>query len=164
MLSGADIPYYYVGDYIDQEFDLAPPQKPRCGIVTNGNKGGFFKFLIRFFYPSLRITELKGVAPSDVPSFLKSHELYLDLGGQPGKDRLPRECLKLGVPVLLLTRGAAKNGSDFPYVKASKLPLRGLLNLKSHLKKAKTVDLNVYQTHLKAEREEFHLRVSKLVE
>jgi hypothetical protein len=44
---------------------------------------------------------------------LMRSDLYLDLGHFPGRDRLPREAISLGCPVLLARRGAARFYDDY---------------------------------------------------
>lgn len=44
---------------------------------------------------------------------LANSDLYLDMGHFPGRDRLPREAISMGCPVLLARRGAARYYNDF---------------------------------------------------
>jgi len=50
----------------------------------------------------------------EVYKLLSSCDLYLDLGFFPGLERTPREAIKMGCPVLLAKRGAARFYEDFP--------------------------------------------------
>jgi len=59
----------------------------------------------------------------EVYGLLASSDLYLDLGFFPGLERTPREAIKMGCPVLLAKRGAARFSEDFP------LPKQYLLDL-----------------------------------
>ena len=50
---------------------------------------------------------------SEIQLQLSRSDLYLDLGHFPGRDRLPREAISTGCPVLLANRGAARYLNDF---------------------------------------------------
>lgn len=166
FLKNEKVAYYYIGDYIDLENDNSILDE--CinfkKILTNGNKGKFYKIILKFFNKDFEIVELKGLKPNDVVPFIKSHSFYLDLGGQPGKDRLPRECLSLGLKVIVLQRGAAKNGSDFPYPNYMKCGLLDLLNIDKKIRELKKYNIKIHQVNLMTEKEEFEMRVRNLFE
>jgi hypothetical protein len=50
----------------------------------------------------------------EVYKILAFSDLYLDLGFFPGQERTPREAIRMGSPVLLAKRGAARYHEDFP--------------------------------------------------
>jgi len=50
----------------------------------------------------------------EVYKILAFSDLYLDLGFFPGQERTPREAIRMGSPVLLAKRGAARYYEDFP--------------------------------------------------
>jgi hypothetical protein len=66
---------------------------------------------------------IKGLTHAETVELLKGSLIYLDLGGHPGRDRLPREAAVAGCVVLVGKRGAAANDIDIPIPDEYKLPL-----------------------------------------
>lgn len=57
---------------------------------------------------------VKGMARDQVRELLGRAKVYIDFGGHPGKDRLPREAAACGACVLTNRRGSAANPMDVP--------------------------------------------------
>ncbi len=96
-------------------------------ISFNGNKGfELVHQLKRQLQDKVDFLPLKSFTRSElVEIFLKS-DLYLDLGHFPGRDRIPREALKAGCPILISRFGAAENEIDFAIPAEYKLDLENL--------------------------------------
>jgi hypothetical protein len=62
---------------------------------------------------AIEFVPLVNMNSSELRNQLMRSDLYLDLGHFPGRDRLPREAISLGCPVLLAKRGAARFYDDF---------------------------------------------------
>jgi hypothetical protein len=57
---------------------------------------------------------IKGLSHTETVKLLRGSLIYLDLGGHPGRDRLPREAALAGCILLVGKRGAAINKFDYP--------------------------------------------------
>jgi hypothetical protein len=170
--SGRMIPYYYIGDFISFKGEAPMPNRgisltPR--VVYNPKKGLFLFYLARLFNPKLIFKPIRGVDPDNMKEFMRSADVYVDFGGQPGKDRLPREALLFGLPVLLFRRGAASNASDFPGVGISFLALWEVIFLNRRIKSylllvAGNIDiLRAQRFNINTEREVFYSRVKQVL-
>jgi hypothetical protein len=57
---------------------------------------------------------IRGMTKPEVRKTLFGARIYLDFGGHPGKDRVPREAAIAGAVVLLHAAGAARHFPDHP--------------------------------------------------
>jgi hypothetical protein len=57
---------------------------------------------------------IRGMTKPQVRETLFAARIYLDFGGHPGKDRVPREAAIAGAIVLLHAAGAARHFTDHP--------------------------------------------------
>ncbi len=55
-----------------------------------------------------------GMSRAQVHWVMSRSDIYLDLGHQPGKDRMPREAAALGAISLVMNQGAGANSRDYP--------------------------------------------------
>jgi hypothetical protein len=101
-------------DYDDRAFIVA--YNPRKGLANILN-------IKRFLDPSVKFIPLQGFSDNQVQDILNKVDLYLDLGNLPGKDRLPREAIMAGCPIMITTLGAGFNAEDFPVPSQYKLQL-----------------------------------------
>lgn len=110
-----------VSDYINLEFlqktaindpKIVSWKKPI--ISYNNAKGGKFVESISKNLSEFNFIPIKKMSRYQVRTLLSRSVLYLDMGYFPGKDRLPREAILCGTPVVLANRGAVRNGNDFP--------------------------------------------------
>lgn len=62
----------------------------------------------------IHFVAISGLSHKEVLKVFTCADLYLDLGYFPGKDRLPREAIRMHCPVLLAKRGSARYYQDFP--------------------------------------------------
>jgi hypothetical protein len=119
------IQYHALSDYTDPDFlhqsQIASANRP-IGERTNRicffpNKGA--DLAARFLeQPSARhpveFVPIRGMTKPEVRETLFGARIYLDFGGHPGKDRVPREAAIAGAVVLLYAAGAARHFPDHP--------------------------------------------------
>jgi hypothetical protein len=116
-------PAVRLADYLADEYVAAASksrQKPREDLVVfNPAKGrkrtkAILRALDRSGGRKPQIVPIKGMTRDEVCDLLGRAKLYLDFGGHPGKDRIPREAAALGACVLVNRRGSAANPVDVP--------------------------------------------------
>ncbi len=118
--------YHPLSDYTDQEFihrSLIASENPPIG--ERGNRICFFpnkgaELAARFIDAQQRLKHrvdfvpIRGMSKAQVRDTLFNASIYIDFGGHPGKDRVPREAAVAGAAVLLHAAGAAKRFLDHP--------------------------------------------------
>lgn len=77
----------------------------------------------RFLGPNVKLIPLQGFSYSQILYLFDKVDLYLDLGNLPGKDRLPREAILAGCPIMITNLGAGHNSKDFPVPNKYKLKM-----------------------------------------
>jgi hypothetical protein len=119
------IQYHALSDYTDPDFlhqgQVASANSP---INERANRICFFPnkgadLAARFLEqpPSRHAVEfvpIRGMTKPEVRETLFGARIYLDFGGHPGKDRVPREAAIAGAVVLLHAAGAARHFPDHP--------------------------------------------------
>lgn len=155
--SRINIPYYYIGDYVDfsiekmeHSFSKKIKKLEDLKIAFNPKKGKFLSFIAKNLL-SIKLIPLENLKPEEIPDFLKSMDLYIDFGGQPGKDRIPREALAHGTPVLVARRGAALNGSDFPLLNFAKFGIFNILCLRKIIRAVQEKNSSISMALVRAE-------------
>ena len=112
-----------LGDFLADEYVQAATrsrQGPRENIlVYNPAKGrqrtkAILRALAKSGRPMPQAVPLEGMTRDGVCELLKRAKVYMDFGGHPGKDRIPREAVALGACVLVNRRGSAANAVDVP--------------------------------------------------
>jgi hypothetical protein len=96
-------------------------------ISFNGNKG--FELVLELknlLQDKVDFLPLKNFSRPELLEIFAKSDLYLDFGHFPGKDRMPREALKAGCPILISRFGAAENEIDFAIPAVYKLDLENL--------------------------------------
>lgn len=68
-----------------------------------------------------QVIALRGMDRDQLRTVLSQTKVYIDFGGHPGKDRLPREAAALGACVVTNRRGAAANDIDVPIPREFKI-------------------------------------------
>lgn len=66
-----------------------------------------------------------GMQPEEVAAALSRSHVHLDLGRQPGKDRMPREAALSGAITLIAGTGAGADPVDFPLPEEHRISLTG---------------------------------------
>lgn len=82
-------------------------------IVYNGNKGAGYVEQLAKRLPEFKFVKLQGLDSIGLARAFSKAAFYLDLGHFPGKDRMPREAIRLACPVILARRGSARYVDDF---------------------------------------------------
>lgn len=82
-------------------------------IVYNGNKGAGYVEQLANRLPEFEFVKLQGLDSMGLARAFSKAAFYMDLGHFPGKDRMPREAIRLGCPVVLARRGSARYVDDF---------------------------------------------------
>ena len=108
----------YLSDYVEVEggiVDLVSSDRTgRPRVVYNFAKSQEQVQILKSIDKSIDFIPLSGLTAIEMALEMKRADLFLDLGHFPGKDRLPREAILYGCPVLLARRGAARHRNDFP--------------------------------------------------
>jgi hypothetical protein len=113
-------------------------------ISFNPYKGKeFLDALIPLMSTQYTFVPIKHMNTSQVRETLQKSSLYLDLGHFPGKDRIPREAILSGTPVILALRGAARNSYDYKLSSNYKVDLE--LNGPNELKEIIETNLRDYK-------------------
>jgi hypothetical protein len=112
-----------VSDYIRRCDFVAQTPETRT-IIFNPAKGGSLVEEVKAFaQPGITFVPLSNMSGDQVRKTMQSAALYMDLGHFPGRDRMPREAIALGCPVLVASRGAARFSKDFPLSQKFKIDL-----------------------------------------
>jgi hypothetical protein len=69
--------------------------------------------IIKRMSKNIEFVPLQKMSSIEIRNQLANSDLYIDMGHFPGRDRLPREAISMGCPVLLARRGAARYYGDF---------------------------------------------------
>ena len=107
-----------LSDYLNIEFlqrgqNISDAKRKRI-VLYNPQKGiDFTEKIIKFakhidFYP------VKGLNRKGVEELMLNSMCYIDFGEHPGKDRLPRESVVMGLCIITSKNGAAKYKEDIP--------------------------------------------------
>jgi hypothetical protein len=110
------VPAAVVSDYVTvQSTERVGRSGQRPAVSYSMGKGGvhaaFLPELVRQPVDWIPIT---GMTSGEVRDALARSDIYVDLGHQPGKDRMPREAAKLGAIAVVARAGAGTNRLDFP--------------------------------------------------
>jgi hypothetical protein len=105
---------YLSADFVGQARNRQA--SPKRDIVAFNPKKGF-EFTQQLMAASagrLDWVPIENMTPTEVGELLGSAKVYVDFGGHPGRDRIPREAALGGCVVITGTRGSAGNGIDVP--------------------------------------------------
>ena len=116
FLKKLSIPYFYLGDYINDDFFNKSFEKPiKENIILYNPKKGFkhmYKLIRKF--PNFKFVPLVNLNRVELINIISTAKLYIDFGLHPGKDRFPREASILGCCIITNRLGSAKNDFDIP--------------------------------------------------
>lgn len=111
---------HHVSDYLDPVFlarhvdDAFDIRHRRNVVAYNPVKGAEFTRRLQEVAPDLHWVKIEHMTSSEVEACLSEAKVYIDFGGHPGKDRIPREAAVCGCCVVTGRRGAAGNDVDVP--------------------------------------------------
>jgi hypothetical protein len=112
-----------LSDYLADEYVQAigrPSRRQRDNLlVYNPAKGRrqtqlILRALAHSSGPRTQMIPLVGMTREQVRDVLGRAKVYIDFGGHPGKDRIPREAAAMGACVIVNRRGSAGNSVDIP--------------------------------------------------
>lgn len=169
------IPYFYIGDdpiikgLVEKEWGNLK-KSTDFNVAYYPSKGRWwFKIFKIFADKRLVFHPIQNISHANFSEFFDNIDLYIDFGGLPGKDRLPREVIQCNVLPLVASRGAGANGSDFPrpnYLKFGFFDLFGRLNKKIfssiEFNEINSITKKIIKAEVECEAVEFSLRVKKL--
>jgi hypothetical protein len=142
-------------------------------VAFNGVKGAdLVQPLEVILKNEIEFVPLKGLNEKEISDIFAKSDLYLDFGHLPGKDRLPREALKQGCPILISKFGAGENDIDFRISEDYKLDLENLElesvanKLRQILSQGKEINLakqKSYRDYLIHDQEDFMAEVKQFI-
>jgi hypothetical protein len=130
LLEHSGLDALLVSDYLphaadDEELPLTPAGNPPV-VAYQPAKGGHLVDQVRaLLRDSVSWIPIQGMDHAGVRRALEKSSAFLDLGHQPGKDRLPREAALAGAVTLVARVGAGANDVDIPLPAAHKIPYSG---------------------------------------
>ena len=100
-------------DTISDEF-FAPASRCRRAdaVLYNPLKERSVTQLAASLMPHLKFIPLHGFSSEQMASLMDVSKVYLDLGGHPGRDRIPREACLRDMVVITSKNGSARNSTD----------------------------------------------------
>lgn len=106
-----------LSDYVDEAYlstdALLSSERDDIVLYNPKKKGRVVSDLIEK-YCDINVIPLQGMTEQELVAVMMRSKIYVDFGGHPGKDRLPREAALCGCIVITGKRGSAGNGIDVP--------------------------------------------------
>jgi|SRR5579872_928541 len=121
FLKRNELPCLPLSDYVNVSFSASPLGTARRDAIAYSRKGLPTVKRLMKRYPSLTWIPIQGMSRAQVRELLSSVKLYIDFGGHPGKDRMPREAALCGTCVITGRQGSARFVEDVPIPEAYKL-------------------------------------------
>ena len=106
----------FVGDYLNPVF-LQPEIDTIARldvVIVNPKKGFEFAKKLMDAAPDLQWGMISHLTPAELHELLQQVKVYIDFGGHPGRDRIPREAVASGCCIITGRRGSAGNEVDVP--------------------------------------------------
>lgn len=171
---------YPLTDYISDEFFSSPfmqgnNRKKREPIVAfNPKKGMYFTHWLADYEARhekrFNFAPLEGYTTEQLINVLSIATAYIDFGFHPGKDRLPREAILCGCPVITSLSGSARNNVDIPIFEkykfeAEKENIPMILDRINDIYEnyeERIMDFEVYRQKIARERTDFKINVRDL--
>lgn len=104
----------FLGDSIMQNTDDQSWARKENIVVYNPAKGIEHTRSIMALLPSVPFVPLSGLSPVEAGKLLGRAKCYIDFGGHPGKDRIPREAAINGCCIIVGKCGSACFFDDVP--------------------------------------------------
>lgn len=156
-----------------KETKMAEIEETTCKfrVAYNPNKGlGNILILEKYLDPCIQLIPLRGFTYNQLIYIFDKVDLYLDLGNLPGKDRLPREAIFAGCPIMLAALGAGSDLEDFAIPNKYRLqmefttPIEAAQSLLKILKLGKSNNLEAqksFRESVSQEKANFYREVSE---
>jgi len=112
-----DAQVHFVGDYLQSAAHLRRMNAAAARediVAYNPKKGWDFTQKLIEAAPGIAWTPIENMTAEEVHALLARAKCYIDFGGHPGQDRIPREAAAAGCCVITGRRGAAANAIDVP--------------------------------------------------
>ena len=110
-------------DYINKD-DLKINSGPQKDLVTFSFKGSDYFHFYREMLNEYNCVQIRDMSKEKTMEAFANSRLYVDLGNQPGRDRLPREAALSKAHVMLNNAGAASYFWDAPLSTSFKFSLK----------------------------------------
>lgn len=166
---------YFLTDYINDEIieRSRQDQEPRENICLYNPAKGLANVepLIRNSRNDITWIPLQGYRPAEMADLMCRAKLYIDFGGHPGRDRIPREAAVCGCCVITNREGSARNDIDIPIPGRYKLTdtsdtqhvLTCVYDVIDHYAE-RIGDFAAYRGRILGEKEQFGLEVDQFLE
>lgn len=165
----------FLSDYINDEIieRSRQNQRPRENICLYNPAKGLANVepLIRNSRDDITWLPLQGYSPAEMADLMCRAKLYVDFGGHPGRDRIPREAAVCGCCVITNREGSAGNDIDIPI--PGKYKLADTSNIQHVLDcvydaidnyDERITDFSAYRSHIPGEKEQFGQEVDQFLE
>lgn len=166
---------HFLSDYINDEIieQAQATQKPRENLCLYNPAKGLANVepLIENSRKDITWIPLQGYTPAEMADLMCRAKLYVDFGGHPGKDRIPREAVVCGCCVITNREGSARNDTDVPIPEKYKLEdtsdichvLDCIYDVMDHYDD-RMEDFVAYRKHVIGEKEQFEREVDQFLE
>ncbi len=148
---GAKHAYTIQNPVHDEFYDKDINPKREKYILLGQRSSHLFMWLLRIVFKDYKIFKLKRMSHAEVMKYLSKSTVFVELGINHGRDRLPREAALLGNVVFMNRRGSSSNKADYNLDKYYILK-NNILNYFQIIKKIKNT-LDNYQTHFEKQSE-----------
>lgn len=155
-------------DYISRE-NLALNGDSKREFVTFSQKGSQHFDIFKAMLPEFDCVRISGMTKIQTLSMLASSQLFIDLGHQPGRDRMPREAALQNAIVMLNAAGAGANYRDAPLSSDFKFKVEdtenALKKIKNTLRQQSVFNdsQQFYKAWVESQQEVFEFEVWKLI-
>lgn len=105
--------HYHIGDYVHDVFTENHCSKKNT-IIYNPKKGSKYIEKFKNIYKEYNFVPLINLSRQEMIKKIAESKLYLDFGLHPGKDRIPREAVKLNCCIITGKFGSSGNEFDIP--------------------------------------------------
>ena len=164
--------YYKIlplSDYINVNYLTNSPDNKKDIVLYNPAKGWRFTRKIIKLLPDVDFIPLKGLTREEMKVLLGQAKLYIDFGGFPGKDRIPREAVISGCCLITGNLGASRFYEDVPITEKYKFEVknRNLPMICSTIKyilnnyESCTLQYEEYRTMIKREQNDFYEEIER---
>lgn len=89
------------------------PGNRKNNILVGYRTSKFLIFLLRIYLKNYNIIRLKNIPFNDLVNLMTESKLFIELGVNPGRDRMPREAGLLGCAVIVGKRDSYTNKQDY---------------------------------------------------
>lgn len=166
---------YFLSDYINDEImeHARTNQMPRQNICLYNPAKGLANVepLIESSRDDITWIPLQSYTPAEMADLMCQAKVYIDFGGHPGKDRIPREAVVCGCCVITNREGSAQNDIDVPIDSTYKIEdvsnipqvLEKIYDVIDHYNE-RTKDFETYRKHVSEEKDQFEKEIDQFLQ